>query len=540
MLSARAQMRTTTPCPRPPEEVKPDAMCETIGLCFNGAAVNAETLAAMSDFLVEQAVIVRDSNPECVPSIIGVDIALDGDHGAAVKLLVTEEAIVALLRCITGMDHALKRIHTNTLLYVALSYMTAFTSMSEGGPGSIPVTELDPDRVNPSPCSGQGIYSGTQCLCGPHVTGDKCQFFVDPDQAYQDGWRKGYEASMANITAFSKPKDVVQEVSTMFDSAAKLLKSTTMNMAKLDTSCEARVSTLYLSPVEILFGIEDPTWLEQYRSCPTPAFAAVVPKVLKESMLLRREYDDIAIMLKHLAIKASTLDCKSMQMLAIRRGGNAPLCGDVAQILTEMDKMEIMEKCLTDPIVAELQTLLRMENSAPMKHVVDDMLELINVVLLHSQCPGQCSRRGVCLLRQCECFEGWTGLGCTHEVPLPDGMCPRNCTGHGKCIEGRCKCDPGWKSYDCSYSTACPNNCWQHGDCIDGTCHCFRRWRGYDCSLPREICPDDFKCLHGVCVDSRCVCEEGWTGDDCTIGNFVAKKEDGFWDDEAEVPSVFL
>lgn len=518
----------------------PDEICLHICDLSTKSSRNAEIIGGLSNFFAEYATIVRKESPQCVPSIINMEINIEGDQGTLIRRLSSDEAVSALLRCIEKLPHGMPRIHANTLLHVTLSYNSAFTWMIDGGPGTPPIQELDPDQNNQGPCSGNGVFANGLCICGPGRTGEKCEYLVEPEQAYQDGWRKGFEASLTNITAFSQPRDVITRTSNLFDSAAKLLKSTTLAMAKSDPPSEARVPTSYLSPVELMVAIEDSSWIDEYRSGPSSTFNSVIPKILKEATLVRREYDDIATMLKHSAIRASTIDCKSMSMVAKGPNSRTPSCGEVAQALTEMDRHEILNKCLSGPVIAEFGTILKSDTTATMKHIIDDMMELIDVILIHSECPAQCNRRGVCILNQCECFEGWTGAACTHEVALPPGVCPRNCTGHGKCTDGKCKCDPGWKSSDCSYSTACPNNCWSHGDCIDGKCLCFRRWRGYDCSIAREVCPDDYKCLHGNCVNTRCVCEQGWTGDDCTIGDFVHKGSDSFWDDEGVSPTVFL
>lgn len=503
------------------------------------AARNAELVADLDDSIKETAVIVRDESPQCVPSILILDIAR-GERYPLIKALTTASSIEALVHCIDGLPHGMKRVHANSLLYLLICDTSSFTSLVDGGPGTIPAPDADPNDSNPGPCSGNGIYANGKCICSSGYKGTKCEEFVDPEQEYNEGWTKGFEDSHLNETTPTQPRDIVTQTANLFDSAAKLLKSTTLSMAKIDPKSEIRQPTSYLSPVELMYAIEDVGWLHEYRSGPSAAFNSIIPKVLKEESLLRREYDDIVTMIKHLAIKAATIDCKSMKMIVFKKNGEPPICGDVASTITEMDPHNLLQKCLTTPILDELGTLARMERTSAMRQIVDDMLVLVNVVLLHTACPGQCNKRGVCLLRQCHCFQGWVGVACTHEVKPLAGECTRNCSGHGTCVDGNCKCDRGWKALDCSFNMVCPNDCWRHGDCIDGRCLCYKRWKGSDCSVPREICPDDYKCLHGKCVDSSCICDEGWTGDDCTIGSFVHRGADAFWDDEGVKPTVFI
>lgn len=100
---------------------------------------------------------------------------------------------------------------------------------------------------------------------------------------------------------------------------------------------------------------------------------------------------------------------------------------------------------------------------------------------------AECSAQGVCNRETgvCECFAGYTGVGCRYTT------CPNDCSGHGMCTQNarantdydtpnnalfygtqywdayktmRCVCDRGYTGYDCS-ERICP-----HGDDILTTC----------------------------------------------------------------------
>lgn len=100
---------------------------------------------------------------------------------------------------------------------------------------------------------------------------------------------------------------------------------------------------------------------------------------------------------------------------------------------------------------------------------------------------AECSAQGVCDREtgMCQCFDGYTGVGCRYTT------CPNECSGHGMCTQNakantdydtpnsalffgtqywdayktmRCVCDRGYTGYDCS-ERICP-----HGDDILTTC----------------------------------------------------------------------
>jgi len=524
--------------------------------------INAELVGALAEHMVVIAQKVRDLHPTCVTSINGVKIEIEADEISAITLLTPETALQSLILCQKDIPHGEMRYPINELLQILVSYKTAFTGFINGGPGTNPTSPLDihsavpvaapvaapspgsqstatpvpsstpfpfvdPDRVNTAICNGQGVFTES-CLCAQGKGGFACEEEKTPEESYQDGWRRGYEAAARNKTnSEPTPSDVARA----FDLASKLLKSTTMNMAEVDPAWEATVPTLCLSPVEIMFHFEDSQWLSRYRDSPISQFRAMLPKVLKEATLMRREYDDVAILLKHLAMKVATTDCLAMKSLALGDAGGEPACGDVAQILTEMDALTILDRLLDPSGTKHLEDKLRHTSSEALRITYDEMLLLVEIVHTHSQCHKQCGGcHGTCQQRQCHCFTGWMGMFCEYEVPLADGECPRECSHHGKCMEGRCRCDPGWKEFDCSVSTACLNNCTGHGDCIDTVCYCDKGWEGEDCSRFTERCPVDYKCLHGTCTEGKCHCEHGWTGDDCTIGDFFANQDqDGFF-----------
>ncbi len=517
---------------QPRNTTKPDSLCSDVCALNSITGQEAEILNSMVRMLVEAALVVREESPQCVPSIIGINVDLDGDHSQIVELLTPTSAIASLLRCIDALSFASPRVHANTLLYLSLSYSSSFTFTIDGGPGIEPIFKLDPNVVNPAPCSGQGVNVGGVCICGPSQTGTMCETRVANNQAYLDGWRKGFSVSLGNATAFIPPVNVLGQTTLNFDTTAKLFKSTTLAMVKADVLSEVNMPTSHLSPIELMRAVEDLSWLNQKRANTSAAFNTMLPKMLRDQATFKKAYQSLSSMLKFVAMKAAVIDCGTLMPLALstKLVGSSILCGNVAQTLGDTYPDKIVDICNSNTkIVDGLEKAVVNSKSVPLKTALGDMLELIRVAKLHSQCPQQCNRKGVCLLQYCECLDGWSGDSCMVEAPLPPGACPRNCSSHGTCRSGTCLCEEGWITSDCSVSSRCLNDCWDHGDCVDGRCYCHTGYRGVDCSHSKDYCPDDFTCHHGSCVNQQCICDEGWIGDDCTLGNLIAG--DGFLGD---------
>lgn len=103
----------------------------------------------------------------------------------------------------------------------------------------------------------------------------------------------------------------------------------------------------------------------------------------------------------------------------------------------------------------------------------------------------ECSQKGACDRETgvCECFEGFTGVGCRYTT------CPNSCSGHGQCKQNA--------RVNTDYDT--PNNALFHGSQywdahITMRCVCDRGFSGYDCS--ERICP------HGDDILTTCVTGE--------------------------------
>ena len=121
-------------------------------------------------------------------------------------------------------------------------------------------------------------------------------------------------------------------------------------------------------------------------------------------------------------------------------------------------------------------------------------------------CPGapDCFDRGFCnVLLQvptCQnCSLGYMGPACND--PCINGLqVPMD--------SGNCECFPGYSG------VGCDSECSQHGYILNGTCQCAKAWRGTLCDIPG--CPgmNDDCSGHGSCNSAthECTCYEGWTG----------------------------
>lgn len=66
--------------------------------------------------------------------------------------------------------------------------------------------------------------------------------------------------------------------------------------------------------------------------------------------------------------------------------------------------------------------------------------------------------------------------------------CPNNCTGRGMCAEHTCVCHENWLGADCS-QRACPDKCgadFGRGICYPSGCQCNEGYSGIACSLDRK------------------------------------------------------
>ena len=116
------------------------------------------------------------------------------------------------------------------------------------------------------------------------------------------------------------------------------------------------------------------------------------------------------------------------------------------------------------------------------------------------------------------------------------GVCPDDCGDHAECRKGECQCHEGWEGVGCQ-RRSCDPRCDHHGTCDDGTCVCDQGWQGTHCTL--DGCPD--ACSgHGQCLKSSsvdisqlwtCRCDNGWTGGNCNI-KLESTCNDGVDDDE--------
>ncbi|VDM47261.1 unnamed protein product [Toxocara canis] len=187
-------------------------------------------------------------------------------------------------------------------------------------------------------------------------------------------------------------------------------------------------------------------------------------------------------------------------------------------------------------------------------------------------CRFECSGRGECKGRKCNCFADYSGPYCeessfiqTSEAamycvlgglwihsrcPLSgegegtwsemafslihatllifSDSCPVLCSGNGLFSGGRCVCHEGYKGADCdllAHWCEVPN-CSGHGTCNQqGNCDCDRGWKGdfceqveYSCSLVDwfvKDCADSSCSAHGVCDNGKCFCEFGYRGESC-------------------------
>ena len=92
-------------------------------------------------------------------------------------------------------------------------------------------------------------------------------------------------------------------------------------------------------------------------------------------------------------------------------------------------------------------------------------------------CVLQCSSKGICdrSTGECDCFEGYEGLGCRRAT------CPNDCSGHGSCRFNQ-DVEPGYRA---ELAAAFSTQFWDAGKTRQ--CVCDRGWEGYDCSA--RTCP---------------------------------------------------
>ena len=130
---------------------------------------------------------------------------------------------------------------------------------------------------------------------------------------------------------------------------------------------------------------------------------------------------------------------------------------------------------------------------------------------------NDCSNRGVCTMKGCECYPGYAGVDCSGVL---EKDCKNDCSGHGKCrtADATCVCDVGYDGDDCAVGQ-CVNDCSGHGTCMTEPqlyCQCFFGYVGMDCNA--KICPNDCS-GHGYCgSDGNCTCLPGYSGYDCSTG----------------------
>lgn len=147
-----------------------------------------------------------------------------------------------------------------------------------------------------------------------------------------------------------------------------------------------------------------------------------------------------------------------------------------------------------------------------------------------TECPDNCSDRGLCKYSQCLCYEGWYGESC-NKPTCPGSVCLTHldfyeevecfhCSGNGNCIDGQCVCSSGFIGEDCSIQD-CLEGCNTSGTCINfypnSQCDCPGKRGGEGCQV--IFCLNSCNYPNGECnTDTgECLCKDKYFGVDCSL-----------------------